>query len=77
MGNEIETRCIGNAHMISLTMMKTNKYLAFLHLKMKSVQSMLATWDLGIMIEHENFGLDVNNSDGDGLINGVRDHITY
>ena len=32
--------------------------------KMKSVQSMLATWDLGIMIEHENFGLEVTNDDG-------------
>ena len=44
---------------------------------MKSVQSMLATWDLGIMIEHKNFGLEVTNDDGDGLINGVGDQITY
>ena len=30
-----------------------------------------------IMIEHENFGLEVTYDDGDGLINGVGDQITY
>ena len=43
----------------------------------ESYQSMLATWDLGIMMEHEDFGLEVTNYDGDGLINGVGHHITY
>ena len=39
--------------------------------KMKSVQSILASWDLGIMMGHENFGIEVTNSDGDGSINGI------
>ena len=38
---------------------------------MKSVQSILASWDMGIMMRHENFGIEVTNNDGDGLINGV------
>ena len=36
--------------------------------KIKSAQSILAPWDLGIMLEHENFGFEVTNNDGDGLI---------
>ena len=63
--------------MIYLTMMKQISVWFGYQNKMKSVQSMLATWDLGIMIEHENFGLEVTNDDGDGLINGVGDQITY
>ena len=39
--------------------------------KMKSVQSKLASWDMGIMMRHKNFGIEVTNNDGDGLINGV------
>ena len=54
---------------------EANKCLAFLCIRFKSVESMFATWDLGI--EHENVGLEVTNNDGDGLINGVRDHINY
>ena len=63
--------------MIYLTMMKQISVWLSYQKKMKSVVSLLATWGLGIMIEHENFGLEVTNDDGDGLINGVGDQITY
>ena len=46
-----------------------------------SVQSMLTTWDLGIMMEDENFGLKVTyinwDINQDDLFNDVGDHITY
>ena len=42
-----------------------------------SVQSMLAKWDLGIMIQYENFGLKVTLINGDELFNDVGEHITY
>ena len=49
-----------------------------------SFQSMLATRDLGIMMEHENFDLKVTHINGDVLtgdmvtnFNDVGDHITY
>ena len=41
------------------------------------VQSKLAIWDLGIMMEHENFGLKVTLINGDELFNDVGEHITY
>ena len=63
--------------MIYLTMMKQISVWLSYQKKMKSVQSMLATWDLGIMIEHENFCLEVTYDDEDGLIDGVGDQITY
>ena len=43
----------------------------------ESYQSMLATWDLGIMMEHEKFGLKVAHINGDDLFNDVCVHITY
>ena len=43
----------------------------------ESYQSMLATWDLGIMMEHENFGLKVAHINGDDSINDVGGPITY
>ena len=46
-----------------------------------SVHSMLTTWDLGIMMEDENFGLKVTyinwDINRDDLFNDVGDHITY
>ena len=43
----------------------------------ESYQSMLAKWDLGIMIQYENFGLKVTCINGDELFNDVGEHITY
>ena len=34
-------------------------------------------WDLGIMMEHEDFGLELTNYDGNGFINSIGYHITY
>ena len=39
-----------------------------------SLQSKLTTWDLGIMMKHENFGLKVTYIKGDDLVNDVRGH---
>ena len=45
-----------------------------------SLQSKL-TWDLGILMKHENFGLKVTyinwDINRDDLFNDVGDHITY
>ena len=45
----------------------------------ESYQSKLATWDLGIMMERENFGLffKVAHINGDDSINDVGGPITY
>ena len=40
----------------------------------RSVQSKLAIWDLGIMMEHENFGLKVTNNYVNRI---VGDHSSY
>ena len=34
-----------------------------------SLQSKLTTWDLGIMMKHENFGLEITYIKGDDLFN--------
>ena len=38
---------------------------------MMSLQSKLTTWDLGIMMKHENFGLKVTYIKGDDLFNDI------
>ena len=39
--------------------------------KMELGQFMLATWDLGMMMEHGHFCPKIKKSDGDGLFNEV------
>ena len=36
-----------------------------------------STWVLGNVMEHEDFGVEVTNCDGDGLIIGLGHHIAY
>ena len=45
--------------------------------KTVQVQPMLVKWDLGIMIQYENFGLKVTLINRDELFNDVGEHITY
>ena len=53
---KLEARCVGEAHTYDLFNGKPKcEGIPVFQGKM-SVQSMLATWDFGIMMEHENFG---------------------
>ena len=45
--------------------------------KMELGQFMLATWDLGMMMEHGHFCPKIKKSDGDGLFNEVGNLMPY